>query len=46
MGLSLHGKYKYCFSISQYTNATLPHPSYTATGVIIIIIIIVIIIII
>ena len=33
MGLSLHGNYKYCFSLSQQTNATLPLPSYTATGV-------------
>ena len=33
MGLNLHGNYKYCFSLSQQTNATLPHPSYTATGV-------------
>ena len=32
MGLSLLGNYKYCFNLSQYTNATIPHPSYTATG--------------
>ena len=32
MGLSLHGNYKYCFSLSQQTNATIPHPSYPATG--------------
>ena len=31
MGLDLHGNYKYCFSLCQYTNATLPRPSYTAT---------------
>ena len=33
VGLSLPGNYKYCFSLSQQTNATLPHPSYTAKGV-------------
>ena len=32
MGLSLHGNYKYYFSLSQWTNATQPHPLYTATS--------------
>ena len=40
MGLSLHGNYKYCFSLSQIDKC------YTATGVIITTIIIIIIIII
>ena len=33
---AIHGtepswNYRYCFSLSQQTNVTLPHPSYTAT---------------